>query len=194
MYSELLAPTLAAIDVANQQDPNRVEVAGVSWPVELLYGQRMSSCLNQYFPDAAEALQLAARGQHICRWEIPRADYPMDKKGYYAWRNRLKVFHGEKVGSIMAEIGYTVPMIERVKALLSKKFLKEDPETQALEDVICLVFLQYYLEEFAGKHAEEKVVDILRKTWRKMSVEGQQFALTLELKPTLGVLVTKALA
>jgi len=194
IYSEKLGSAFRAIDEANRKDPNKVLFEGVKWPVELLYGRRMTACLDTYFPGQAETLQLAARAQHICRWQIVRSDYPMDRKGYYAWRNKLKLFHGEKAGEILREIGYEEASIERVKALLSKKGLKKDAEVQLLEDVICLVFLQYYFESFAAKHTEEKLVSIVQKTWRKMSPKGHEFALQLEFPPHLLALVQKALA
>ena len=193
-YSPKLALAFKAFDHANRQDPNTVLFAGVKWPAELLYGRRMTGSLNQFFPEQSEVLQLATRSQHLCRWQIPRSDYPMDRKGYHAWRNRLKVFHGEKAGEILKEIGYEQDVVNRVKALLSKKSLKKDPETQTLEDVACLVFLQFYFEPFAAKHDEEKLINILQKTWRKMSAEGQAYAQRLPFPPPLTAILTKALS
>ena len=192
LYSEKLGIAFRAIDDANRQDPNKVLFEGINWPVELLYGHRMTACLDRYFPDQGEAVQLAARAQHICRWQIARSAYPMDRKGYYAWRNKLKLFHGEKASEILQQIGYDEALIERVKALLSKKALKKDREVQLLEDVICLVFLQYYFEPFAAKHTEEKLIGIIQKTWRKMSGKGQQAALDIALPETLKVLILNA--
>ncbi|MEM9987258.1 MAG: DUF4202 domain-containing protein [Bacteroidota bacterium] len=193
-YSPKLALAFKAFDHANRQDPNLVLFSGVTWPAELLYGRRMTSCLNRFFPGQSEALQLASRSQHLCRWQIPRSDYPMDRKGYYAWRNRLKVFHGEKAGEIIKAVGYEEEMASRVKALLSKKFLKNDPESQTLEDVICLVFLQFYFEPFAAKHEEDKLISIVQKTWRKMSPQGQTYAQRLPYPPHLAAVLSKALA
>ncbi|MEL6945572.1 MAG: DUF4202 domain-containing protein, partial [Bacteroidota bacterium] len=144
-----------------------------------LYAQRMTERLNKFLPTASEALQLAARSQHICRWEIPRADYPLGRKGYNQWRAALKDLHAEKAAGILERLDYDAETINRVKFLIKKRQLKRDAETQALEDVICLVFLDYYFLPFADKHTDEKVIDILQKTWRKMSEKGQSAALKL---------------
>ena len=143
--SERLKKAIEAFDQANAADPNQEMWQGKSYPKELLYGQRMTACLNSFEPNASEVLQLAARCQHICRWEIPRNTYPMDKTGYHAWRNYLKKYHAEKAGAIMENIGYEAETIQEVQKLLQKKQLKRNPDTQTLEDVICLVFLEYYL-------------------------------------------------
>ncbi|MEN0003729.1 MAG: DUF4202 domain-containing protein [Bacteroidota bacterium] len=194
MSTEQFNKTIAAFDAANAADPNQEIWEGKSYPKELLYAQRMTERLTQFAPDASEALQLAARCQHICRWEIPRADYPMDRKGYHAWRNQLKKFHAEKAGGILAEHGYDPVLIEEVQQLLLKRQLKRNPATQTLEDVICLVFLEFYLEAFSTHYAEEKLISILQKTWGKMSEQGQQTALTLPLSDEMLQLVGKALA
>ncbi|MEO0337807.1 MAG: DUF4202 domain-containing protein [Bacteroidota bacterium] len=181
------------IDAANQQDPNTIERDGQPYPKALLYGQRMSNQLDQYDPQASEALQIAARAQHICRWEIPRSTFPMDRVGYNRWRRKLQQFHAEKAGDILASIGYESERIERVQFLLQKKQLKKDPETQVLEDVICLVFLEFYFDDFAKDHTEDKMIRILQKTWAKMSEKGRALALELPLSDVGLGLVRKAL-
>jgi hypothetical protein len=188
-----LEQTLAAFDAANAQDPNTEIVDGKETPKELIYSQRMTEHLHKFLPEASEALQLAARSQHICRWKIPRSDYPMDRQGYKKWRLDLAVFHGETAGQIMHANGYTEEVIQRVKDLLLKRSLKRDEEVQALEDVVCLVFLEFYLEDFASKHDEVKLIDIIQKTWNKMSEAGHAAALKLPLSSTMLSLVTKAL-
>jgi hypothetical protein len=189
-----LQQTFAAFDAANSEDPNHDQVDGQAQARELVYAQRMSTCLNSFAPDASIALQLAARCQHICRWKIPRSDYPMDRQGYKRWRSDLAVFHGETAATILAAQGYDDVLITRVKDLLLKRGLKRDDEVQALEDVICLVFLEFYLEDFASKHDEEKLIDIIRKTWNKMSPTGHAAALALPLPDNMLALVGKALA
>lgn len=191
--AEQLQATLAAFDAANQQDPNHETVNGQQVPKEWIYGQRMSARLADFQPDASVTLQLAVRAQHICRWKIPRSDYPMDRQGYKRWRTDLAQFHGETAAAIMQSQGYDEEAIQRVRDLLLKRGLKRDDEVQALEDVACLVFLEYYLEEFAAKHDEEKLIDIIRKTWNKMSPKGHEAALRLPLSDTMLQLVTKAL-
>lgn len=188
-----LERTLAAFDDANAEDPHREMDRGEAQPKEWLYGRRMSETLATFKPDASEPLQLAARCQHIRRWESPRSDYPDGRAGYKKWRSQLALFHGQVAGEIMAEQGYDEATIARVKDMLIKRNLKRDPEVQALEDVICLVFLSYYLDDFAQKHDEDKLIDIIQKTWRKMSEEGHEAALKLPLSEPMTRLVKKAL-
>lgn len=189
-----LDKALAAIDQANKEDPNLENIDGQALPKEFIYGQRMSARLLQFHPEPSEALQLAVRAQHICRWKIPRSDYPMDRAGYKRWRSDLAKFHGETAAMILADQGYDVETIERVKDLLLKRGLKRDDEVQVLEDVACLVFIEYYLDDFARKHEEEKLLDIIRKTWNKMSPAGHAAALQLPLSGALQQLIHKALA
>ncbi len=188
-----LEQTLAAFDQANQQDPNQESVNGRMVAKEWIYAQRMTARLHLFCDSPSEILQLATHAQHICRWMIPRSDYPMDRAGYKKWRTDLALFHGETAGKIMADNGYDDDAIQRVKDLLLKRGLKRDDEVQALEDVVCLVFLEFYLEDFAQKHDEEKLIDIIRKTWNKMSEQGHQAALKLPLSSDMLQLVTKAL-
>lgn len=189
-----LETTLAAFDAANLQDPNHEIVNGQAVAKEWIYGQRMSEKLQSFAPDASETLQLATRSQHICRWKIPRTEYPMDRAGYKKWRLDLAHFHGETAGDIMQANGYGIDEINRVKDLLLKRALKRDAEVQTLEDVVCLVFLEFYFEDFAAKHSEEKVIDIVQKTWNKMSDTGHAAALKLPFSPAMLQLVSKALA
>ncbi|WP_299223807.1 DUF4202 domain-containing protein [uncultured Aquimarina sp.] len=179
MPTTKLTEAFSLFDKANAKDPNKEIVNGESIPKELIYGQRMSQTLNNYTSEASEALQLAARAQHLCRWKIPRDNYPMDRVGYLKWREELKRFHAEKASRILQEVGYEKETIDRVSFLIQKKKLKKDKDTQILEDVICLVFLEFYYSEFYEKHTSEKVIDILQKTWRKMSEKGHQAALKL---------------
>ncbi|MBU2900659.1 DUF4202 domain-containing protein [Maribacter dokdonensis] len=180
-------------DEANKQDPNTEVFEGTTYPKEVLYGIRMTERLNAFDPNASEALRLTARCQHICRWEIPRESYEMNREGYLRWRQELKKFHATKAASILEDIGYDKETIDNVKFLLQKKQLKKNEETQTLEDVICLVFLEFYFEPFAHKHPEDKTIDILQKTWRKMSINGQEAALKLPLSKFSLDLITKAL-
>ncbi len=168
---------ITAIDSANAEDPNTVPIDGEARPAELVYSQRMTDALAQFAPDAPEPLRLAARAQHLRRWQLPRRDYPMDRTGYLRWRTELKNRHANQTAEILAGCGYGDETIARVKSLIRKERPKSDPDTQTLEDVICHVFLQYYLADFAAKHDDGKIIDILRKTWGKMSPAGQQAAL-----------------
>ena len=183
---------IRAFDDANRQDPNKETVNGREVPKELIYGKRMTEELLKLDPDASEALRLAARSQHIERWKIPRSEYPKTRKGYHKWRNALKKFHAERAGEILKEVGYDREIIERVEDLVKKKRIKTDPEAQMMEDVICLVFMKYYFHNFAEKHPDEKVIKIVRKTWKKMSETGHKAALKLEFPEKAEKLVEKA--
>jgi hypothetical protein len=188
------AEAICLFDAANAEDPNQEPGPdGQPMPKELLYAQRMSACLAYVAPDAPEAVQLAARAQHIRRWSIPRSDFPLTRPGYHQWRNTLKKYHAELAGQLMQQAGYEPEMIARVQQLLQKQRLQDDPEVQLLEDVICLVFLEYYFLPFAAQHPEEKVIEIVQKTWPKMTERGHALALQLPFSPEALALVTKAL-
>ena len=191
---------VALIDAANQEDPNQVtDVDGKTWPKELLYSHRMADMLERYDPQADDAMKLAIRAQHIQRWKSARSDYPMDRTGYLKWRTDLYKFHAETAGVLLAQAGYGEEDIERVKQAVGKKAIKRNPDTQLLEDVTDLVFIEHYMLEFAGKHpeySEEKWLDIIRKTWNKMSERAHQFALSggIKLPEPLVPLIQKAIA
>ncbi|HZJ21304.1 MAG TPA: DUF4202 domain-containing protein, partial [Pricia sp.] len=163
------------------------------YPKEVLYAIRMTEKLNDFAPGASDALRLTARCQHICRWEIPRESYAMNRVGYLKWRQDLKKFHARKATEILEQVGYSQELIDKVAFLLEKKQLKKNEDTQTLEDVICLVFLEYYFEPFAAEHPEDKIIDILQKTWRKMSEKGQEAALQLPLSKKSLLLISKAI-
>ncbi len=184
---------IAAIDAANAQDPNREQIDGVERPRELVYGQRMSARILRFAPDAPESIRLAARAQHICRWEIPRTNFPTGRTGYLKWRTQLYGHHAERAARILERVGYDAETVERVGSLVRKQRLRSDPEVQLLEDVACLVFLEHYFHDFAAKHSTEKLHDILRKTWRKMSERGRAAALKLPLAPDDFALIKTAL-
>lgn len=181
------------IDAANAADPNPELVAGAPRPRELVYAERLTEWVLRLAPDASEALRLAARCQHICRWEIPRAAYPMDRAGYLRWRAELKKFHAAKSESLLRPLGYPEDLIQRVKDLNLKRDLSDDPEMQVLEDALCLVFLQFQFAELAAKTAPEKVVTALQKSWQKMSPAGRAAALRLNYTETEQKLLATAL-
>ncbi|MWW23825.1 DUF4202 domain-containing protein [Algibacter lectus] len=185
---------IALIDKKNAEDVNTYSVSGMEYPKELLYSQRMSRTLLQFDPNASKALQIAARAQHICRWKIARNEYPMDRVGYLKWRQDLKQMHAELTGDILKEVGYDDEFIDRVKAIVLKKLIKKNKESQTIEDVICLVFLDFYFDEFAAKHSDEKIIDILQKTWKKMSDEGHAEALKIKFTEKSLALVKEAIS
>ncbi len=180
-------------DEANADDPNREVVNGKAVPKELIYGMRMSARLDAFAPDAPETVRLAARAQHIRRWEVPRESYPEGRAGYLKWRTDLYKRHGDIAGRIMEEVGYDEQTIGRVQTLLRKRGLKTDPDVQLLEDVICLVFLEHYFHDFARKHDEEKLIPIIQKTWGKMTEKAHRAALEIEYAPEDSAIIRKAL-
>jgi len=180
------------MDRANSRDPNREAVGGEGAPKELLYARRMTEMLDNFRPDASEELKLAARCQHIERWKIPREKYPAGRSGYLQWRNAMKKYHAGRAGDILEEAGYNREIIDRVRKLIRKEGLKTDAEAQALEDVICLVFLRWYFEDFAQKHDEEKIAGILRKTLAKMSVAGREKAREIQMSDRARKLLQEA--
>lgn len=186
---------VAKIDAANSEDPNLEEVKGEKVPKELLYGKRMATMMEEVYPEASEVLKLAARSQHIRRWEIPRDSYPMDRKGYLLWRTNLKGFHANLAKEILESSGYDASALQKIEDLINKRRLKSDPETQALEDVVCLVFLKFYFDDFIIKHEkeEDKLLGILQKTWHKMSPKGHEKALSLSHSESALALINKAL-
>ena len=193
MVDSRLHVALSRFDAMNAEDPNRVAAGGVARPKDLVYAQQMTAWLHRLEASPSEALQLAARAQHLRRWEIPRESYPEGRAGYLRWRTALQQFHAEEAGKVLREAGYDDATVGRVQSLLKKQQLKTDAEMQLLEDVICLVFLENYFAEFAREHDDEKVVGIVRKTWGKMSERGRGAALALRLPDEARRLVERAL-
>jgi hypothetical protein len=181
------------IDAENAQDPNSEIYQSKTYPKELLYSNRMYERLMDFHPNASEAVQIASKAQHICRWKMPRESYPMDRVGYLKWREDLKKFHAKMTAEILEKAGYSQEFIYRVSFLIEKKSLKKDAETQLLEDVICLVFLEYYFDPFVQKHDREKMKNIILKTWNKMSEAGHQEALKINFSDANFQLIKEAL-
>ena len=184
---------ISQFDKANKEDPNKELFDGKEYSKELLYSIRLTDTLNKFCPDASETLKLAIRCQHICRWEIPRSSYEMNRVGYLSWRKDLKKFHAEKSSEILNGIGYSDSEINEVSSLLLKKDIKGNKDAQILEDVVCLVFLEFNLPKFSEKYAEEKLIDIISKTWAKMSEQGHESALKIKLDENLTSLISKAI-
>ena len=192
--SDRFEQAVERFDAANAEDPNWDLVNGAKQPKELLYARRMTAALDRFRPTAPESVRLAVRCQHIRRWTRPRSDYPEGRHGYHRWRTDLAHFHAATAADILREVGYDDASIHRVGSLLRKERLKVDPDVQLLEDVICLVFLQHYLVDFAPKHDDDKLLGVLRKTWRKMSEDGRCAALALDLPAAVRTLVERAVA
>jgi len=192
MSATQLQEAFFRFDTYNAIDPNREGFEGKTYPKEVLYAERMTKKLNDYAPEAPEYMQLAVRCQHIGRWEIARNSYPMDRPGYLMWRSQLKLHHTKIAGPILKACGYNEETIDKVKFLLLKKQLHQNPDTQLIEDVICLVFVEYYLDDFAKQHSEEKMVDILKKTLKKISPRGIEEALKINMTDDVKQLILKA--
>ena len=187
------------IDAANSADPNQVKANGREWPKELLYSERMSDMLERYKPEADEVMKLAIRAQHIERWKSSRQAYPEGRIGYLQWRKDLYKIQASRAAELMQEAGYDEPESARAWKAVAKKNIKSNADTQLLEDVTDLVFIEHYMLEFVSKHpdySEDKWLDIIRKTWNKMSAEAQQFALSgaVSLPESLAPLILKAVA
>ena len=193
MHDDKYLAALELIDEAHNLDPKKVEVNGRTIPYELHYSEKMSKYLEKCNSSASDVLRLAIRAQHLRRWEIPRDSYPMNKVGYHAWRTYLKKRQAEMASQICLESGYSEDDANRVAHLIRKEDLKGDEETQTLEDVACLVFLDDQFEEFEKLHDEDKIVKILQKTWGKMSEKGHELALEIPMSERCKDLVGKAL-
>ena len=185
-----LDEALARIDAVHAEDPEKEGGEAK----ELAYARRMGVWLEKLSPNASEPLRLAVRCQHLRRWSIPRSAYPEGKVGYLRWRKESAIAHAALAAEILGKAGYGAGTVQRVQSLIKKERIKHDAEAQLLEDAACLVFLEFEFAAFAAKHDEAKLIDILRKTWAKMSPQGQQQALGLQLPAQLRAMVGKALA
>jgi Domain of unknown function (DUF4202) len=184
------------VDASNADDPRRIMVDGVERPYEVVYSERMSARLGAMYPDASKLLRIAARAQHIRRWDIPRNRYPEGRNGYNDWRKACREHHAALIAGIMQRHGYDAAASGRVGMLIKKEQIKKDRESQALENVVDVVFIEHYFDEFLGKHAsydDDKLVDIVGKTLRKMSPKGHAAALVLRLPERTKLLIEAAL-
>ena len=173
------AAALARFDAENAKDPKAVICDGVEQPHELVYSRWLTDWVLQLAPDASEPLRLAARCQHLCRWEIPRDSFPATRAGYLKWRQKLKEFHADKAADILREVGYGDEVIRQVRDLNLKKNFPADPECRVLEDALCLVFLQRQFTDLAAKATGEKMITALQKCWAKMTPAAHAEALKL---------------
>ena len=189
-----IAQVFSQIDQLNRQDPGQTVYQKTSQPAAFVYGIRMSERLTQFEPNASEVLQIACRAQHIQRFKIQRDQYPKDKMGYKKWRSDLGAMHAKVTSELMTQAGYSAQDTQRVETILRKQQLKTNTDTQTLEDVACLVFLEHYFTDFCNKHDDDKLVGILQKTWKKMSDKGHQVALSLPFAERELSLIQRALS
>lgn len=177
--SERFAAALARFDAANSADPRRVVCGGTEQPYELAYARWLTDWVLRLAPDASEPLRLAARCQHLCRWEIPRDSHPATRAGYLKWRQGLKEFHADRAAQILREAGYGEDVIRQVRDLNLKRNFPADPECRVLEDALCLVFLERQFADLARKATEDKLITALQKCWAKMTPAAHAEALKL---------------
>ena len=199
MNNEKFEKAIELYNVANSQDPNFEVENGKDIPKELLYSQRMLDMINRFKPDADDVAKLSVAAQHIERWKSPRSDYPMNRKGYHQWRTKLYKFHADTAAKLLEEVGYDDAVIERVKLAIGKKNLKNNADTQILEDIAALTFIEHYMMAMYinfPQYDEEKWIDIIIRTWKKMSPEAQEFALSgnVKLPEDLVPVIQKAIA
>jgi len=198
--TQLFDKAIALYDTANSKDPNMVkDDSGNDVAKELIYSHRMLDMINRYLPEADDVAKLSVAAQHIQRWTSPRSDYPMNRKGYHQWRTRLYGYHAETATTILEEVGYDEETISRVKLAIGKKDLKNNKDTQILEDVAALTFIEHYMTamyENFPQYDEEKWIDIIIRTWKKMSADAQAFALSgnVKLPADLVPVIQKAIA
>lgn len=188
------ARAIAAFREANARDPNQVQDGAVLRPRELVDSERLAAWVQKLAPDASEALVLASHCQHLCRWELARSDFEPGRLGYLKWRKALARLHADRAGEILRGLGYAQEICAAVRRINLKQDLTRDAEVQTMEDALCLAFLEHELAEFSAKHEPDKVVDIIAKTWRKMSARARELALTLPLDAPALALVRRALA
>jgi tRNAThr (cytosine32-N3)-methyltransferase len=191
---EAYARARVLIDSAHAADPTRTADGRAA---ELIYGERVETWVARLVPEASPLLLLAARCQHLERWLTPRATFPEGKIGYLTWRRSLYVKQAERARELLLAAGVATHEAAEVATWVSKTGLKTNPGTQALEDAAVLVFLENEISTFAAQHADyprEKFIDILKKTWRKLSPAAQQAATQLTLPPAIADLVRAALA
>jgi len=191
---ERFEAALRRFDEENRRDPNTEQSASVTYPRELLYSQWLTAWVLRLCPDASEALRLAARCQHLCRWMVPRDSYPMTRAGYLQWREGLKKFHANKAAEILRSVGYPEAVVKRVQALNLKKDFPADAEVRVLEDALCLVFLEHQFGPLAEKTSDEKMVNALQKSWKKMTSQARALAQQLVYNPRQQALLARALA
>ena len=188
-YGTQFDAAIRRFDEENGRDPNKEN----GQPRELLYAKRLTDWVLRLHADASETLRLAARCQHLCRWEIPRGNYPMTRLGYLKWRTDLKKFHAQRAGEILREVGYDDETIRRVQNLNLKKNFPAEPDCRVLEDALCLVFLEFQFAEFVAKTTDDKVINAVKKSWEKMTEAGRAEALKLNYGGREKELIQKAL-
>ncbi|WDE98365.1 DUF4202 domain-containing protein [Lentisphaera profundi] len=177
----------------NQLDPDKKIIDDQEVGANVLYSKYMGEWQEKLYPEVVDAVKLAARAQHICRWELKRVDFPEGKAGYFKWRTTLAKLHAQILSEIMDECDYSLTEIDRAKEACQKKNFKNNEDSQCVEDCACMVFLNYYFDDFIAKHSDERLIDIVGKTWGKMSEKAHDAALKLDLSEKALSIVKAAL-
>jgi hypothetical protein len=185
---------IAAIDTANADDPTVVSVRGAAQPLALVHGTFAAEWVARLHPGADETWLLAARAHHLRRWELPRSQYPEGKAGYLRWKRDQRQRHARDIGALLSAVGYDDDTIARVQALVRRDNLATDTGSQAVEDAACLVFIETQLAEIAGKLEHDHLVEVIRKTARKMSPEALAAVSQIPLGDAERALLADALA
>ena len=179
--SARLSGAIAAIDAANAADPTRIVIDGVELPKELAHADVVERWVSTLDPSADELQILAARAHHLRRWVVPRTDYPEGRSGYLRWRADHKKRQAAEVGEILAANGYEPAEIDRVATIVAKRGLGTDPQVQVHEDALCLAFIELQFDELAQQLGDDHMVEVVRKTIRKMSPSGIAAASSIDL-------------
>ncbi|WP_215242069.1 DUF4202 domain-containing protein [Dyadobacter helix] len=189
-----LEVAFSLFDGYNMRCPQHISWQGKDYPLEYFYALKLYEWVKKLSPAAAESLLLASRCQHIGRWEIARNTYPEGRVGYLKWRSDLAKYHAKIAEGFLREAGYDQEMIDSVREIVLKQKIKHNPAVQTMENALCLVFLEFQYDELISRHTDEKLIGILRKTWAKMSSEGQEAALGLAYSNRGKELIKMALA
>lgn len=181
-------------DSYNKNSPDHLLYEGEEYPTEYFYALKLHEWVTKLDPEASESLLLASRCQHIGRWESARSNYPEGRAGYLKWRSDLSRYHATKATEILTAVGYDADLTDRVRQIILKQRIKSDPEVQTMENALCLVFLQYQFDDLIAKLKEEKMIDILQKTWAKMSTPGREAASAIQFSKEAKDLLAKSLS
>jgi Domain of unknown function (DUF4202) len=190
--NDRLARASASIDAANADDPTHVVVRGTAHPLAQVHGVLAAEWVLALRPDAHELVQLAARAHHLRRWAVPRSSYPEGRPGYLRWRRDQKQRHAVEVAALLAECGYDEAEIDRVGALIRREGLGTDPDTQLVEDAACLVFIETQLADIAPRFDHAHLIEVIRKTARKMSPDALAAIASIPLDDAARALLTEA--
>lgn len=192
--SDRRSRAIAAFKAENGRDPNLIRDGAEQRPRELVDAERLATWVQRLAPRASEALTLASHCQHLRRWELPRSDYEPGRIGYLKWRKALSRFHADRAGEILSGLGYDAETLASVRQINLKQGIQHNPDVQTMEDALCLAFLEHEIGEFAAKHPDDKLIDIIAKTWGKMSETARRLALALPMDERVAGLVRQALA